>query len=149
MTTLALDISSKVGWAATDTKGGVVDLTRFKGDFGQLGQRFEEWLSAQFFKLVVTRLVVERPFYRGAGTQIYMLNGLAFIAQKVAFYDGIERAEYTVQDVRKTILGNGRAAKADVMTWAAATGRKPIDDNHADALALLECDRIKRGRAAA
>lgn len=141
MTTLALDIATKTGWACSDGTSGVMDFGPFKEDFGRLGWAFEEWLRAHLVRVgPIDRLVVERPFYRGASSTVYMLNGLAFLAQKVAFATRLERAEHTVFDVRKFICGNRLAKKKAVMDWACAQGFDPEDDNEADALALLTYD---------
>ena len=138
--TLALDIATITGWACSDGTSGTLDLSSYKMDFGELAATYEGWLVQMFDEHEVGRLVIERPFYRGAGDRVYFLNGMAFLTQAIAWRHKIERREVTASQVRKALLGKGRATKGEVMRWARQQGFEVADDNEADAIACLTYD---------
>lgn len=154
MTTLALDLAGKVGWACSDGKSGMMDLRPFESDLGRMGWALWEWLSGHFSRHQVSRLVLERPFYRGGGVHVYKLNGLAFLAQAVAFEWQLERAEWAAPTVRSALgiqpIGSDKHKwKRGVLAWAEAQGFEPETDDEADALALLSYDMEHAAREAA
>ena len=137
MSILALDIATRTGWALSSGRSGVLDLSKYKHDYGDMGYQLAKWFWQMIREHAVTIVVVERPFYRGAAKSVYMLNGLAFVVQMAAAMKVVERREYTVFDVRLRLLGKKKATKAEVIKWAEDQGFEPEDDNEADALALL------------
>lgn len=156
MTILALDIASKVGWAVNALMDGQSDIksgafhrrTQFgtqsfaNGDYGSMGHRFGNWLADKIDEHKPSIIAVERPFYRGAGSHVYMLNGMAWTAQMVAYAHEIERREYTVWDVRKALFGEKfrggtKKVKQAVMDAIVLSGFSPQTDDEADAIALL------------
>lgn len=83
------------------------------------------------------------PFVRGAGTRI--LWSLAGICELVAAEHGAATAELSATQVRKAILGTGKADKAAVEAWVRSMGHDPLTDDESDALALLYAWRALNG----
>lgn len=129
---LALDIATKVGWAASDGRSGVADFT-YCDDYAKVGIDFPKWLRHMLKG--TTLCVIERPF--GYGSRIYTVQGLAFTAHTVCAEHGIPRAEVSPPTWRKAVLGNGRAKKADAIKWARERGHEPETDDEAEALCIL------------
>jgi crossover junction endodeoxyribonuclease RuvC len=141
---LGLDIATVTGWAAyeRDSHGkmsvetGLVDLENYKYDFGHMASEFESLIEGLIVKHRPDLVAVERPFYRGGGKAIYHLNGLAFLAQKVAWEKGVRRKEGTVHEVRKWLVGKGNASKVEVRDIITGMGYGDMSLDEADALAV-------------
>ena len=54
-----------------------------------------------------------------------------------------------VGTIKKHATGKGNASKAEMIAAAKARGHDPVDDNHADALALLDWAMAQGGVACA
>lgn len=141
MTWLALDIATRTGWAVSSGRSGTSDFLDLKRNYPAFGESFRRFLLSMLREYGPDRVVVEKPFYRGGGTNVYLLGGLCFLAQAVCYERGIPSFEATVWEVRRHIgLPQGlprKAAKTAVLNWARGEGYAPSDDNEADALALL------------
>ncbi len=143
MRVLTLDISQRVGWAITDGPSGVLDLRPYSLDFGRVGRVFADWLADQFVvHTPIKYVVIERPFSRAWTPAVYQQNGLVFTAHHVAERYDIARREVAPASWRKVVFGNGRMktaeAKEAAIAFAKSQGVEPEDDNHADAVCLLE-----------
>ena len=145
MTTLALDIATKTGWACSDGKIGWMDFGPFTEDYGRLGWAVREWLSRMISEHGAKRLVTEATFYRGANT--YHLIGMVFTAHTVAFERRLERGEWKPSEYRAHLgikkdltVAKSRQWKQGAINWALAQGFNPQTDDEAEALALLTYD---------
>lgn len=146
MTVLALDLSSKTGWAFEGGPSGVLDLKPYAYDLGYMGFVFHKWLADRLDGC--RALIIERP-YIGIVSETAMLPGhLAFVAHTVAYAHAVPRYEVSPSVWRKVVFGNGRMkraeAKAAAMQWCRANGYEPADDNDADARCLIEWWRVTR-----
>lgn len=139
---LALDISTKTGWATSDGRSGVCDLTKFE-DHANKALIFEKWLG-KFSD--ATLWVIERPL--GFGSRVYTVNGLVWTAHMTAKRLNIPRSEVQVNTWRKAVLGNGRAKKADAIRWAKERGHDPKTDDEAEALCILHWAQESMRKAA-
>ncbi|MBE0532640.1 MAG: hypothetical protein IH626_17590 [Rhodospirillales bacterium] len=141
MKALALDISSKTGWASSEGRSGVLDLSGHLDDFGKLGFNFRMDLVDLFRDTTPDVVVIERPFAAGKSDLARLPAHLVFVAHETAFGWRIARAEVTPGQWRKAILGNGgmkrTEAKKAALAWCRSRGLSPRDDNEADALAIL------------
>ncbi len=141
MNILALDIATKTGWASyVDgvTESGVWQLPTEKVELGRacciLEDRISEIIGATQFDL----MFLEQP--SGFGSNAGRLLGLFATALRTAYRYGAEERPITANAWRKVILGRAprrSEAKRLVMVWARDNGFNPVDDNEADALALL------------
>jgi Holliday junction resolvasome RuvABC endonuclease subunit len=143
MNILSLDCATKTGWSTLingNIESGMQDFSKRRGESnGMLFLRFNQWLRDMVrlsgkFDLVV----YEQAHHRGgAATEIGV--GLMTRAQEFAAETGAEYTTYHTATIKKRIAGYGKASKEDMMAWFnRTTGRKPIDDNEADARAILE-----------
>lgn len=143
---LALDLSDRTGWAIEGGPSGVLDLKPYAYDLGRLGYVFHTWLADHLDGCAA--LVIERP-YVGVASETAMRPGhLAFVAHTVAYVHAVPRFEVAPSSWRKVVLSNGKMsrkeAKAAAIKWALDHGHTPQDDNHADALCLIEWWRQTR-----
>ncbi|MBY7649730.1 MAG: hypothetical protein C4617_04480 [Candidatus Liberibacter europaeus] len=139
MGVLALDLGSKMGFAVKrdgQVFSGVVKFEngRFEGG-GMRFLKFQNWLNS----LEGIKVVWFEEVRRHLGVDASHAYGgfLAVLAswcekQKIA-YGGIP-----VQTIKKHITGKGNANKQLVISEVKKLGFNPIDDNEADALALLD-----------
>jgi len=139
MTILALDLGSKTtGWA-TPEASGTWDM-RIKRD-ESAGMRLIR-LKSKLVEFLPLRLVVfERPASRpgrlGALTVQAELQG---VVKLFCEEHGIDYREYSPGEIKRHATGKGNASKEEMVE--AAEERWPMlrveDDNHADALWLLD-----------
>jgi hypothetical protein len=141
---LALDLGQKTGWAVRNSDGAIASGTvefkpgRFEGG-GMVFLRFRAWLQevdetaggvgAVYFE--------EVRFHRGV-TAAQVHGG--FLAHLTAWAEmfKIPYRGVPVGTIKRHVTGRGNADKDAVIAAVRALGFDPIDDNEADALALLD-----------
>jgi Holliday junction resolvasome RuvABC endonuclease subunit len=141
---LALDIGQKTGWAVRNTDGaiasGTVEFkpTRWEGG-GMIYLRFRAWLQevdetaggigAVYFEEVRSHRGVAAAHAYGG-----------FLAHLTAWAEAIKipYAGVPVGTIKRHVTGKGNADKDAVIAAVRALGFEPVDDNEADALALLD-----------
>lgn len=136
---LALDMASRTGWALVQDgkviESGIVDFSKRRGESnGLMFLRFRKWLQ-EITRMSQVRLIAyELAHFRGgAATEICV--GLQTRAQEMAAELGIESAPVASSTLKKFATGTGRAGKDEMIEKAAKViGRRPIDDNEADAV---------------
>lgn len=159
MRALALDLSSNTGWAlSTPDQKPVPSLLEMQaggkpprpdsgvkvlgGTGASQGQRFaalRSWL-ADFCIVQRPRFIVYEaalPAHKGAKAARLAL-GLAATVECLAYERGIACYEANNATIKKHATGNGHADKQDMINKALSLGWDVIDDNHADALWLLD-----------
>ena len=140
--TLALDLGTTTGWAAwtgSHIASGTWDLRPRRFDGG--GMRFVRFAS--LLREAVEGLTIARVYYEEvrahAGTDAAHIYG-GFLATLTAWCER-EQVAYQgvpVGTIKRFATGKGNAGKAEMIAAAKARGHDPVDDNHADALALLD-----------
>lgn len=155
MRILALDLATKTGWAlqANDRKeSGVQDFSVERGESaGMRFVKFNRWLNAIAMESVATTpagqtircpavdlIVYEMPHLRG-GAAAEVLSGFSTRVHEFCALNNVNHQSVHSQSLKKFITGKGNASKEDVMRVVRAFDNtlSIIDDNHADALALL------------
>ena len=160
MKILALDTATKTGWATLinwQIESGVQDFTKKRGESpGILFLRFNAWLmgialktlpgstaAAPFTEILEDGykpfdvIVYEQAHHRG-GYAANLCVGLTTRLQEFAARIGAESMAVQSGTLKKATTGKGNASKEEMMVWfKEQTGRDPIDDNEADAYALL------------
>jgi len=141
MTTLALDLGTKTGWAAASGDNIISGVETFKNDRfsggGMRYLRFGKWLKETHGHLEIKTVYFEEV-RRHAGTDAaHVYGGLmavltAFCEEHKIPYQGVP-----VGTIKKFWTGKGNAPKDVMIAEAIERGFNPIDDNEADALALL------------
>jgi crossover junction endodeoxyribonuclease RuvC len=141
---LTLDLGTKTGWAVGDEFGiesGSVDFStkRFEGA-GMRYMRFRDWLNEMIGLLTEENLhqVYFEEVRRHIGTDAAHAYG-GFMATLTSWcedykipYQGIP-----VGVIKKHITGKGNASKKMVIEAVQALGHDVVDDNEADAIAML------------
>lgn len=146
---LALDCASKTGWAVGERDAaaqrrlidsGVQEFDLRRGESAGLRfLRFRAWLRelrsvAGPFNLVI----FEQAHHRG-GAATELCVGMTTRAQEFAAEMGAEHASLHTATLKKATTGRGNAEKSDMIQAAQEVwGRRPADDNEADALCLLK-----------
>ncbi|PZP63894.1 MAG: hypothetical protein DI596_02520 [Azospira oryzae] len=143
-TILALDLGTITGWALRGRDGTVTSGSasfkprRFEGG-GMHFLRFKRWLAE--LKACADGLdeVVFEEVRRHASTDAAHAYG-GFLATLTAWceHHGIPYQGVPVGTIKKHATGRGNASKEEVIAAVRACGYQPVDDNEADALALLD-----------
>lgn len=149
---LALDLGTNTGWALRQTDGAITSGTqvfkpqRFEGG-GMRYLRFKRWLTelkvcqAQANHTTVPnglQAIYFEEVRRHASTDAAHAYG-GFLATLTAWceHHQIPYQGLPVGTIKKHATGKGNASKEDVIEAMRAKGHQPMDDNEADALALL------------
>ena len=140
---LALDLGTTTGWALRSTDGGITSgtmtfkPTRFEGG-GMRFLRFRGWLAEVAALSGCLARVVFEEVRAHAGTDAAHIYG-GFLGTLTAWceehdvpYEGVP-----VGTIKRYATGKGNADKAKMVAAIQARGFRPVDDNEADAIALL------------
>ena len=144
MIVLGLDCATKTGWALADGKriieSGVQEFTVKRGESpGMRFLRFRKWTEELIRNSRPDVVVYEQAHYRG-GAATELCVGFVTRVQEAASAHGVNYQGMHTATVKKTLTGHGKGDKeAVIKAVQARTGIKPIDDNHADAIALCLC----------
>jgi hypothetical protein len=154
---LSLDLGTTTGWALRSRDGSIVSGSqsfkpqRFEGG-GMRYLRFTRWLSevavtgnSNLFRDEAERVndtqldrIVFEEVRRHAGVDAahayggFMSHLTSFAERHAIAYEGVP-----VGTIKKHATGKGNANKLMMITAMQALGHNPVDDNEADALALL------------
>lgn len=142
MTVLALDLGTTTGFAIKPASGVIVSGTwslkpgKHEGA-GMRYFRFDEYLTklhvANKFKRIGFELV-----RRHLGTQAaHIYGGLKGTLEKWSVTYGVPCEPIPVGSIKLFWTGNGAADKDRMIAKAVQLGFSPVDDNEADALAIL------------
>ena len=143
-TILALDLGTQLGWALSGRDGHITSGSesfkpqRFEGG-GFRYLRFKRWLTEVKQCADGIDQVVLEEVRRHAGVDAAHAYG-GFLATLTAWceHHQIPYQGVPVGTIKKHATGKGNAGKAEMIASAKARGFNPIDDNEADALALLD-----------
>jgi Holliday junction resolvasome RuvABC endonuclease subunit len=143
MTILALDLGTQTGWALISRDGSITSGSqsfkpqRFEGG-GMRFLRFKRWLTDIKQCNDGIDQVVFEEVRRHIGVDAAHAYG-GFMGQLTAWcehhqipYQGIP-----VGTTKKHATGKGNASKDEMVASVRARGHAPVDDNEADAIALL------------
>lgn len=141
---LALDLGSKTGYALRRRDGTVIHGTenftpRESWDEGQKWQRFCAWLSRTISDNNVTHISFEDVKRHGPGQVLaaHAYGGFRAMMAKVADQHRVTLHAVGVGQIKKHWTGSGIAKKPEMIAQAKVRGFHVVDDNNADALAIL------------
>ncbi len=142
-TILALDLGTQTGWAIRLKDSQIISDSetfkpqRFEGG-GMRYLRFRKWLTeikqsgdgidAVYFEEVRCHVGVDAAHAYGG----FMATLTAWCEHHAIPYQGVP-----VGTIKKHATGKGNAGKPEMIAAVIARGHAPVDDNEADALALL------------
>ena len=142
-TILALDLGTTTGWALRGSDGHITSGSesfrpqRFEGG-GMRFLRFKRWLTE--LKAVTSGIdaLHFEEVRRHVSTDAAHVYG-GFLATLTAWceHHQIPYQGVPVGTIKKYATGKGNASKDEMVASARARGHAPVDDNEADALALL------------
>ena len=145
---LALDLGTRTGWALLDPRGHICSGSqpftpqRFEGG-GMRFLRFHRWLtelsqSGGASGGLAFEQVVFEEVRRHAGVDAAHAYG-GFLGQLGSFceHHRIPYQGVPVGTIKRHVTGRGNASKEAVIAAICELGYSPVDDNEADALALL------------
>ena len=140
---LALDLGTTTGWAMRLADGATVSGTmefrpgRFEGG-GMRYLRFRNWLAEVLSNAGAIGVVHYEEVRRHVGTDAshvyagYLATLTVWCEQQRIPYQGVP-----VGTIKQFIAGKGNAGKEAVIAAVRVRGYAPVDDNEADALAIL------------
>ncbi len=140
---LALDLGQRTGWAVRSRDGAIASGVqefrpgRFEGG-GMIWLRFRAWLHEIDETSGGVGVVVIEEVRRHLGTSAAHAFG-GYLAHLTAWAEA-NRIPYQgvpVGTIKRHIAGKGNADKQAVIAAVHRLGFQPVDDNEADALALL------------
>jgi Holliday junction resolvasome RuvABC endonuclease subunit len=140
---LALDLGTKSGWALRGSDGQITSGTAlFRNDRWQGGGmrflRFKRWLTE--IKQAAGHLdaVFIEEVRRHAGVDAAHAYG-GFLAHVTAWceHHAIPYEAVPVGTIKRHVTGKGNASKDVVIAAVRGLGFDPVDDNEADAIAIL------------
>lgn len=143
LTVLALDLGTTTGWALAP-RGGVLRSGSFRLDPSKLGGNgrrwigFREWLTAKAREVGGVHAVYFEDVKNHAGViAAHVYGGYLAMLEAWCAANNIPLHGVGVGTAKKAWTGNGRASKDQMISEAERRGITVIDDNHADALAIL------------
>lgn len=148
MNILALDLGTTTGYALGtrdgSVKGGSESFSPKRcGGYGQRWLAFRQWLADTGKSVGEIHAVYYEDVKRHEGVLAAHAYG-GFLAHLEAWcaINRIPLKPVGVGEVKKHWTGKGNANKEAMIETAKAKGFRPVDDNHADALAILSYARL-------
>ena len=142
MNILALDLATTVGWASSDGSSGMQNFKPRRGDSpGMRYLNLRAWLSRMHEITPFGLIAYEQAHHRG-GYATEVLIGLATTVQAWAAEHGVETTSRRSGEIKMHALGTAKGTKlAMMLACEKKFGIEPRDDNHADAIWLLDLVR--------
>lgn len=138
---LALDIGTKTGFAVRlrsgETFGGTQNFSLKKKDHTALRWiNFRTWLTETMVRYNINAVVYEEVRRHSATRASHVYGALKAILEMACYVHKCELAGFGVGPIKKFATGKGNASKHEMMA-AIDENVDLVDDNHADALHLL------------
>lgn len=152
MNILAIDLGTTTGWALGtrdgSVKGGSASFAAKKLEGpGQRWLKFRQFLIDVRGTGDVHVCYYEDVKRHGPGAQAaHVYGGLLAMLQVWGEVNRIRLVPVGVGTIKKHWTGKGNADKAAMIDEAKRRGYAPMDDNHADALAILSFARAEEGK---
>jgi Holliday junction resolvasome RuvABC endonuclease subunit len=140
MNVLALDLGTRTGYAILTDERIIIGTRKLKHDKRASGVRaldFYCWLAQTIQDHDINQVYFERV-YAHSGTEAahlygYFMHTLAAVCEEMH----VKCVGIPVTTIKKFTTGKGNASKEDVINFAKSCGYNLLDDNAADALAIL------------
>jgi hypothetical protein len=142
-TVLALDLGTTTGWAIRGFDGlitsGTVSFKPSRYDGGGMRYlRFTNWLSEIDRLSGPIEAIYFEEVRRHAGTDAaHVFGGLLAVLTSWGELRGVPYQGVPVGTIKKFLTGQGNANKQAIIDAARARGFSLVDDNEADAIAIL------------
>lgn len=151
MNILAIDLGTTTGWAlgARDgtVRGGKASFAARTGEGpGQRWLKFRQFLSDTGKGAEIHVVYYERVLHHTAVQAAHVYGAFEAMLQIWCEINRIRMVQVSPGTIKKHWTGKGNADKAAMVDEARRRGYAPLDDNHADALALLSYARAEEGK---
>jgi Holliday junction resolvasome RuvABC endonuclease subunit len=137
---LALDLGSKTG-VAIYKNGEILSGTReLRHDKNASGVRFLDfyrWLTGTIETHNICSVFFERVYAHKGAEAAHVYGAFMYILAMVCEELKIRCVGLNVGTIKKNATGKGNATKEEMIAAAEECGFDPVDDNEADALAIL------------
>ena len=149
MNILAVDPGTKTGWACIvggQIEGGVEDFSLKIGESkGMRFFKFTDWFHGILSYSLKFDLVVYEDSYHTSKAGRQLVIGMITRVQEICDLKKIEYTFVNAMSLKKQSVGKGNASKKMMVEEAKRRhpGIEIIDDNHADALLMLDWARGK------
>lgn len=142
MNILALDLGTKTGWAlhvrGGKISGGTVNCAPGVHAAGQRWVNFRNHLAEMKRAAGEIQVVYFEDVKNHAGTMAaHIYGGFKAQLELWALVNNVALVPVGVGQIKQGWTGSGRADKPQMIAEAKRRGFAPVDDNHADALAIL------------
>jgi hypothetical protein len=142
-TLLALDLATTTGWALRSTDGAITSGTvsfrpgRYDGG-GMRYVRFRAWLERLAADVGPIGVIYFEEVRRHLGTDAaHIFGGLLATLTCWAQTRGVPYQGVPVGTIKRHATGKGNALKEAMIAAVRGHGFRPLDDNEADAIAIL------------
>lgn len=135
---LALDLGTTMGYA-TDKVSGSMSFSVKRNDHpAKRWIMFKEELSKLLDNQMITCVYYEDVAAHKGTRAAHVYGGFKAILEMICYTRNILIHGVPVGTIKKYWTGKGTATKEEMMNEAINKGHVPLDDNHADAIALYE-----------
>ena len=154
MNLLAIDIGTTTGWARCSRDGKIASgsekfAPKRMEAAGQRWLKFRAFLAEQRQQAGEIHAVYYEDVKQHAGTlAAHVYGGFLAMLEAWCAANNVPLRPVGVGVVKKHWTGKGNADKAAMIIEAKRRGFAPVDDNHADALAILSLARELEGQQA-
>jgi hypothetical protein len=142
-TILALDLGTTTGWAVKSADGAITSGTqhfkpqRFEGG-GMRYLRFKRWLlDIKTLQNGLQEVYFEEVRRHASTDASHVYGGFLGLLSVFCEHHQIAYQGVPVGTIKRHATGKGNASKDEVIGAMTQLGHSPVDDNEADALALL------------
>lgn len=136
MNILALDLATTTGFAHSNGQSGAVKLT---GSMAEKSAMLADWLERTLATMPADLVALEHAAYGAKFAKTREFHGqLRGVIELVCARQNVPIKMVNIATAKSFATGNGRATKPQMMrVFEFFNKRKPIDDNEADAWAVL------------
>lgn len=144
MVILGLDCATKTGWSLYDTisktviESGVEDFKKKRGESnGMVFIKFRKWISDMLTFAPQIGLVIYEQAHHKGGAATNLLVGLTTRVEEACDEHEIQYSTVRTTTLKLEMTGHGNAGKPEMISASEKfLGRRPIDDNEADAVLI-------------
>lgn len=140
MNILTLDLGTACGFAIFKNGkfiSGTKKLGTYKEKFGARFHEFRTWLLNIITKHDIKAVYFERVFGHKGIEAAHCYGGFLYMLASVCFQQNIPCISFSVQAIKRFMTGKGNATKDEMIAAAREKGFNPMDDNEADAIAIM------------
>jgi Holliday junction resolvasome RuvABC endonuclease subunit len=140
MNILALDLGTHTGYAIYENGSIQSGTKKLRHNKNALGLRFLDfrcWLIETIKEHDIGEIFFERVYAHSGTEAAHCYGGFMYTLATVCEEFKIECKGFNVGTIKKFATGKGNATKDEMIEFAKSRGFDPVDDDEADALAIL------------